>query len=235
MEAIKISIKENLLYINDKINEIAKNKGISSEDITLIGVTKTIDVDRINESISLGIANIGENKVQEIQEKYDKIKGDVKWHMIGHLQTNKVKYIIDKVELIHSLDRKSLADEIQKRASQNNIVAKVLVQVNVAEEESKFGLKLEEAISFIESIQNYKNIKIKGLMTMAPYEEDTEKVRFVFRELKKLFETIKEKINENVDMKYLSMGMTNDYDIALEEGANMIRVGTGVFGERIYK
>ena len=235
MEAIKISIKENLSYINEKINEIAKKKGISSKDITLIGVTKTIDVDRINEAISLGVTNIGENKVQEIQEKYDKVKGDVGWHMIGHLQTNKVKYIIDKVELIHSLDRKSLADEIQKRASQNNIVAKVLVQVNVAEEESKFGLKLEEAIPFIESIQNYKNIKIKGLMTMAPYEENTEKVRFVFRELKQLFETIKEKKYENVDMKHLSMGMTNDYDIALEEGANMIRVGTGVFGERIYK
>lgn len=155
--------------------------------------------------------------------------------MIGHLQSNKVKYIIDKVSLIHSLDRKSLAKEIQRRAEQNNIVANVLIQVNVAEEESKFGLKVEETLPFIESLRDYKNIKVKGLMTIAPYETDKEEVRPIFRKLKQLFEEIKEKEYENVEMKYLSMGMTNDYEIALEEGANVVRVGTGIFGERVYK
>lgn len=155
--------------------------------------------------------------------------------MIGHLQSNKVKYIIDKVSLIHSVDRKSLAKEIQKRAKESGIVAQVLIQVNVAEEETKFGLKVEQTIPFIESLMEYENIKIKGLMTMAPHEEDAEMTRPVFKKLKQLFEEIKEKNYKNTDMKYLSMGMTNDYKVALEEGANLIRVGTGIFGERIYK
>lgn len=154
--------------------------------------------------------------------------------MIGHLQSNKVKYIIDKVSLIHSLDRKSLAKEIQKRAKQKDIIAEVLVQVNVSEEETKFGLKVEETIPFIEFLEKYDNILVKGLMTMAPHEKDVEKTRPVFKELKQLFDEIKEKNLKNTDMKYLSMGMTNDYQIALEEGANLIRVGTGVFGKRIY-
>lgn len=154
--------------------------------------------------------------------------------MIGHLQSNKVKYIIDKVSLIHSLDRKSLAKEIQKRAKQKDIVAEVLVQVNVSEEETKFGLKVEETIPFIESLEKYENILVKGLMTMAPHEKDVEQTRPVFKKLKVLFDEIKEKNLENTDMKYLSMGMTNDYLVALEEGANLIRVGTGIFGERIY-
>lgn len=172
--------------------------------------------------------------MQEIERKYDDIEGDVRWHMIGHLQSNKVKYIIDKVSLIHSLDRKSLAKEIQKRAKQNDLVAEVLVQVNVSEEETKFGLKVEETLPFIESLEDYDHIKIMGLMTMAPHEEDNEKTRPVFKTLKDLSEKIKEKNYKNVDMKYLSMGMTNDYKVALEEGANLVRVGTGVFGERIY-
>ncbi|KNF08720.1 pyridoxal phosphate enzyme YggS family [Gottschalkia purinilytica] len=154
--------------------------------------------------------------------------------MIGHLQSNKVKYIIDKVGLIHSLDRMSLAKEIQKRASENDVIAEVLIQVNVAEEESKFGLKVKDVAPFIESILEFENIKIKGLMTIAPYSENPEDIRFVFKELKSLFEEIKERNYKNVDMKYLSMGMTNDYEIALEEGANMIRVGTGIFGKRVY-
>lgn len=154
--------------------------------------------------------------------------------MIGHLQSNKVKYIIDKVSLIHSLDRKSLAKEIQKRAKQKDIIAEVLVQVNVSEEETKFGLKVEETIPFIEFLEKYDNILVKGLMTMAPHEKDVEKTRPVFKELKELFDEIKEKNLKNTDMKYLSMGMTNDYQIALEEGANLIRVGTGIFGKRIY-
>lgn len=233
-EVIKISIKENLADINRKIEEIAGKRGISPEDITLVGVTKTVDEERVNEAIELGLTDIGENRVQEIERKYDNINENVNWHMIGHLQSNKVRFIIDKVKLIHSLDRKSLAQEIQKRAEQHDIIANVLIQVNVSEEETKFGLKVEETMPFIESILKYKNIKIKGLMTMAPHTDNSEEVRSVFRQLRELSERIKEKNYEGVDMKYLSMGMTNDYEIALEEGANIIRIGRKIFGDRIY-
>lgn len=154
--------------------------------------------------------------------------------MIGHLQSNKVKYIIDKVEMIHSLDRISLAKEIQKRAKEHDLTMKVLIQVNIAKEETKFGLNKEEVTSFIESIKELDRIKVKGLMTIAPYAENPEEIRFVFKGLRELFEEIKKESYENVDMQYLSMGMTNDYEIALEEGANIIRIGTGIFGKRTY-
>lgn len=231
---LEISIKENLEQVKARVNSTLSSKGKTIDDIVLIGVTKTLDIDKVNEAISLGITDIGENKVQEIQDKYERIEGNPRLHMIGHLQTNKVKYIIDKVDLIHSLDRESLAAEIQKRAEQSGIVAEVLIQVNVAEEESKFGLRVEEVASFAESLPNYPNIKVKGLMTIAPYEEDPEKTRYVFRKMKELYEEVKSKNHSNFDMEYLSMGMTNDYEIALEEGANMIRVGTGIFGKRNY-
>lgn len=203
--------------------------------MTLIAVTKTIDISRINEVISLGIKDIGENKVQEIESKYNDIEKEVNWHMIGHLQSNKVKHIIDKVQLVHSLDRISLAEEIQKRASNKGIIIEVLIQVNIAEEESKFGLKYEQVIPFIEKVKEYENIRIMGLMTVAPYVENSEEVRFVFRQLKELFDEVETKNYKNVVMKYLSMGMTNDYEVALEEGSNMIRLGTGIFGKRIYR
>jgi pyridoxal phosphate enzyme (YggS family) len=152
--------------------------------------------------------------------------------MIGHLQTNKVKYIIDKVILIHSLDRLSLAKELQKRASKLGITVNALIQVNVAEEDSKFGLKVDEVIPFIKEIEEFNNIRIKGLMTVAPYAEDPEDVRWVFRDLRKLSEDIAKMNFKNTEMKILSMGMTNDYKVAIEEGANMIRIGTGLFGKR---
>lgn len=199
-----------------------------------MAVTKTVDAERINEAISFGISNIGENKVQEILDKYEKITPKVKWHMIGHLQSNKVKYIIDKVHLIHSLDRISLAKEIQKRAEEHDIYVDALVQVNVAEEDSKFGLKKEEVIPFINDIKSFDRIRVKGLMTIAPYAENPEDVRFVFRDLKCLFEQIKQLSPANTDMKYLSMGMTNDFEVALEEGSNIIRIGTGIL-EKEYK
>ncbi|WP_352169734.1 YggS family pyridoxal phosphate-dependent enzyme [Proteiniborus sp. MB09-C3] len=221
--------------MKEKVNSIMAKKGLSFDDIIMVAVTKTVDVDRINEAIELGVTDIGENKVQEIQDKYQKINSNVKWHMIGHLQSNKVKYIIDKVCMIHSLDRMSLAEEIQKRAEEHNISVDVLIQVNIAEEDSKFGLKKEEVIPFIESIRDFSRIRVKGLMTIAPYVENPEEVRFVFRDLKNLFEKIKELNIPNIDMKYLSMGMTNDYEIALEEGANIVRIGTGIFGKRLYK
>ena len=152
--------------------------------------------------------------------------------MIGHLQTNKVKTIFDKITLVHSLDRPSLAKELNKRAKKNGIIIDTLIQVNIAEEESKFGLKIDEVIPFIEKILNYENLNVKGLMTIAPYVEDAEEARWVFRELRRLSEVIKEKDYTNVKMDILSMGMTNDYEVAIEEGSNMIRIGTGLFGQR---
>ncbi len=206
--------------------------GRTNSKVEIIAVTKTDDVERIKEAIDLGLKNFGENRVQELVKKYDIIGNRANFHMIGHLQTNKVKYIIDKVSLIHSLDRLSLAEEIQKRASKLGIIVNALIQVNVAEEDSKFGLKVEEVIPFIKEIEEFNNIRIRGLMTVAPYEEDPEGVRWVFRDLRRLSEDIAKLNLKNVEMKILSMGMTNDYKVAIEEGANMIRIGTGLFGKR---
>lgn len=152
--------------------------------------------------------------------------------MIGHLQSNKVKYIIDKVDLIHSLDRMSLAKEIEKRARKLNKTVNCLIQVNIADEKSKFGLKKDKVLDFIDKLKNFEHIKIKGLMTIAPYDENPENVRYVFKEMKCMFEEIKTLDYKNLEMEYLSMGMTNDFEIAIEEGSNMIRVGTGLFGKR---
>ncbi|HHV27160.1 MAG TPA: YggS family pyridoxal phosphate-dependent enzyme [Tissierellia bacterium] len=229
-----MNIKENLLKVQENIENALIRSGRKNENIDIIAVTKTVDVDIINESISLGINNIGENKVQEIQKKYDNINDDVNWHMIGHLQSNKVKYIIDKVNLIHSLDRLSLAKEINKRAKAKDIVKDVLIQVNISEEKSKFGLKKEEVVPFIEKILEMKNIRVKGLMTMAPHVENPEEIRYVFRDLRNLGYKIENRNYENIEMKYLSMGMSNDYEVAIEEGSNMVRLGTALFGKRIY-
>lgn len=211
-----------------------KKSGRTDNKVEIIAVTKTIEIEQINQAIELGLTNIGENRVQEMMEKHNIIGDKANYHMIGHLQTNKVRNIIDKVSLVHSLDRMSLAKELNKRAKMNDLVIDVLIQVNVAEEESKFGLKVEEVIPFLEEILKYENIKIKGLMTMAPHLDDSEDVRWVFRDLRKLSETIKDKNYNNVYMDILSMGMTNDYEIAIEEGSNMIRVGRGLFGKRNY-
>jgi hypothetical protein len=182
-----------------------------------------------------GVTSVGENKAQELSRKFDTIGNDLKWHLIGTLQTNKVKYIIDKVDMIHSLDRESLCEEIQRRAESINREIDCLVQVNISKEESKHGLNREDVVKFIENVsKKYKNIRIKGLMTMAPFSEDKEEVRKVFRSLKDLSCEI-DKLNiDNVSMKELSMGMSNDYDIAIEEGATIVRVGTKIFGERNY-
>ena len=189
-------------------------------------------MDTINEAIDFGITDIGENRVQELTKKIDLIGDRVNYHLIGHLQTNKVKYIIDKVKLIHSLDRISLAKELDKRAKQNDLIINTLVQVNVAEEDTKFGLEVSQVLPFIEQVLAYDNIRIRGLMTMAPYTDDEVLLRKVFRTMYELKEKILSQDYENLSMDYLSMGMTNDYKIALEEGSNMIRVGSGIFGER---
>ena len=228
-----MSISDNLLKVQENINNALIRAG-RKDDVTFIAVTKTVDVQRINEAIKAGAKNLGENKVQEVMDKFDKINDKVNWHMIGHLQTNKVKYIIDKVCLIHSLDRISLAEEIDKRAKGKNIIKDVLLEVNIGEEESKFGLKKEEVVPFVENVLNFENLRIKGLMTVAPFSEKPEDVRYVFRELKKLGENIESRHYENVEMKFYSMGMTNDYEIAIEEGSNMVRIGTAIFGKRVY-
>ena len=227
-------ISKNIDYIKSEI--INSCKKVNRENgINLIAVTKTVDIDAINEAIESGITDVGENKPQELARKYDVIGDKVRWHQIGSLQTNKVKYIIDKVYMIHSIDRLSLCEEIQKRAEKINKTINCLIQVNISEEESKQGISKDEAIDFIKTIsKKYKNIKVKGLMTMAPYTEDESIIRDTFKGLKDLSEEISRENIENVYMDELSMGMSNDFKIAVEEGSTLVRVGTYIFGEREY-
>ena len=227
-------IKDNINTISQDIRDICIRTGKDPDSITIIAVTKTIDPDRINCAIGCGIQNIGENKVQEIMAKYENIEENVNLHLIGHLQTNKVKYIIDKVVLIHSVDSISLAKEIGRRAEKAGIVKNVLVQVNVAQEETKYGIDYDEIDGFVQQLSQLTGIKVMGLMTIAPYYEDVELARPVFRRLKEKYDMLAKADIPNVEMKYLSMGMTNDYKLAIEEGSNMVRIGTGIFGARNY-
>ena len=188
----------------------------------------------LKEAYDAGARVFGENKVQEIVDKYDQMPSDVKWHMIGHLQRNKVKYIVDKVAMIHSVDSLRLAETIEKEAAKKAVIVPILIEVNVAQEESKFGLKPEEVLPLIEQIADFSHIRIKGLMTIAPYVDNAEENREIFRELKKLSVDIAAKNINNVNMSVLSMGMTGDYQVAVQEGATMVRVGTGIFGARNY-
>ncbi|WP_165920304.1 YggS family pyridoxal phosphate-dependent enzyme [Tissierella praeacuta] len=229
-----MSIQGNISIIQENIEKALNRAGREGEKVELIAVTKTVDVDRINGAIGTGISDIGENKVQELEKKYDIIGDKVNYHMIGHLQTNKVKNIIGKTKLVHSLDRISLAKELDKRSRSNDIVTDVLIQVNVAEEESKFGLEVDKVLYFIEEILDFKNIKIRGLMTIAPYTTDTMLLRNVFRTLFNLKENIINRNYNNLSMDYLSMGMTNDYELAIEEGSNIVRIGSAIFGKRNY-
>ncbi len=223
-----MSICENIARINEIKNKAAARSGRNPEDVTLIAVTKLHAPDEINEAIRCGITDIGENKVQEILDKYDKVD-KVRWHLIGHLQTNKVKYIIDKVDLIHSVDSLHLAKEIDKRAGNIGRIMDILVQVNPADEESKFGASTGETEELISAIrESCANIRIMGLMCIAPLMDDTELCRPYFAEVKSIFD-------RHDDFKYLSMGMSNDFDVAVEEGSNMIRVGTAIFGHRNYR
>jgi pyridoxal phosphate enzyme (YggS family) len=228
------NIQDNISIIKEEIAKVCRSIGRSPEEITLIAVSKTIGTDVINHAIECGITDLGENKVQEIMDKHEVVSKNVNWHLIGHLQTNKVKYIIDKVKLIHSVDSIKLADEINKRAEKSNLIKEVLVQINVAEEDTKFGIAIDEAADFIKSISEFDNLRVMGLMTIAPYDLDSENVRPVFRQLKVKFSELSQMNLPNVHMKYLSMGMSNDYKVAIEEGSNMIRVGTAIFGKRNY-
>ncbi len=229
-----MSIRDNIEYINRLKDEAAQKSGRTGEDVLLVAVTKLHDADEINEAIDCGITDIGENKVQEILNKYEKVK-PVRWHLIGHLQTNKVKYIIDKVAMIHSVDSLHLAKEIDKRAAQHGLTMDILIQVNSAEEESKFGISSEETEQMIRDIlENCPNVRIRGLMCIAPYEEDPENAAVYFREVKELYDRYSGIRHPNLDFKYLSMGMSNDFQVAIEEGSNLIRVGTAIFGQRDY-
>jgi len=227
-------LKSNLDTIYTNIEAACKKSGRNPEEVKVIAVTKTVESDVINEAISTGVNAIGENRVQEITRKFDDIENVIEWHLIGHLQRNKVKYIIDKVDLIHSVDSVRLAKEINNQAKNLNKVMPILVQINVAKEESKFGIEKTDVHDFMDQIREFEHLKVKGLMTIAPFYDDPEDVRIYFRELKGIFDQLKDQNEANVDMQYLSMGMTNDYEVAIEEGANMVRIGTGIFGRRNY-
>ena len=224
----------NYRYIKQQVIETAEKCGRNPDDITLIAVSKTKPLTDIEELIQIGVSDFGENKVQELCDKYENVSKPVRFHLIGHLQTNKVKYVVDKTTLIHSVDSIKLAKEIQKEAAKKQIIAPVLIEVNVAEEESKFGLHVDEVIPFLIEIASFPNIHVEGLMTIAPFVENPEENRCYFRTLKQLSLDIISKNIDNIDMNVLSMGMTNDYKVAIEEGATMVRVGTAIFGARNY-
>lgn len=227
-------LKENLQDTQRRILEACKRSGRRREEVTLVAVSKTKPIEMLREAYDLGIRVFGENKVQEITAKYEQLPTDIKWQMIGHLQRNKVKYIVDKVSMIHSVDSLRLAETISQEAGKKQVVVPVLLEVNVAEEESKFGISVRETPSLAEQISVLPNIQIQGLMTIAPYVENPEENRQIFRTLKKLSIDIAGKNINNVTMNVLSMGMTGDYEVAIEEGATMVRVGTGIFGARDY-
>lgn len=226
------SISDNLKRIKENIEIAAERSGRSPSEITLIGVTKTIGIDRIAELLALGVGDLGENRVQELLAKYELLEETPRWHMIGHLQTNKVKFIVDKVKLIHSVDSIRLANEIDKQAKAKNMVSDILIEVNAGEEVTKFGARINDVYELIEKMMFLENITIKGLMTVAPYVENPEKNRIIFEKMVDLFVDIRNRFDDNKDMVFLSMGMTNDYQVAIEQGANMVRIGTGIFGGR---
>lgn len=228
------SIRENILKVEEKVAAAAERSGRKREDVLLLAVSKTKPVEVIREAVDCGLTSLGENKVQEIMEKYEPMGPGVHWHLIGHLQTNKVKYIIDKVDMIHSVDSLRLAEEIDKRGAAKDIVIPVLIEVNMADEESKFGVKPEEVENLLRQLSQLEHISVKGLMTVAPFVEEPEENRVYFRKMRELLVDMNAKKIDNITMDQLSMGMTGDYEVAIEEGATIVRVGTGIFGERFY-
>ena len=227
-------LKDNLKQVEDNIAKACARAGRDRSEVTLIAVSKTKPVEMLQEIYDEGVRTFGENKVQEICEKYEQLPSDIEWHMIGHLQRNKVKQVIDKAALIHSVDSYRLAQEISVQAQKKNICMPILVEVNIAQEESKFGISADDTVQLVEEIAALPNLEIKGLMTIAPFVTDPEENRTYFRQIKQLSVDIKSKNIDNVSMDVLSMGMTGDYEVAIEEGATMVRVGTGIFGARNY-
>lgn len=227
-------IQAQLEEVRKQITEAATKVNRDPKEITLIAVSKTYPINAIEVAMTAGCKDFGENHVQELCEKIEVIEQEVNWHLIGHLQTNKVKYIIGKTALIHSLDRLRLAEEIERQSAKAGVITKVLLEVNVANEPSKHGFKMEEVMDAIQVIHQMKHIKVEGLMTVAPFVENPEENRAIFRELYDLSVDIQNQKFDNISTNILSMGMSNDYKIAIEEGATMIRVGTAIFGDRDY-
>lgn len=227
-------IKDNVAEVEANIQKACERAGRSRDEVTLIAVSKTKPVSDIYEVMETGIKDYGENKVQELCDKIETISEPLNWHMIGHLQRNKVKYIVDKVRMIHSVDSLRLAQQISSEAVKKGVDVDILIEVNVAEEASKFGLSTEAVIQLAEDISKLPAVHIQGLMTVAPFTENPEDNRPYFRNLRQLAVDIARKNIDNVTMNELSMGMTGDYEVAIEEGATMVRVGTGIFGTRIY-
>ncbi len=225
-------IKENLNAVRENIKLAAKEAGRDPGDVTLIAVSKTKPVSMIEEAYACGCLDFGENRVQELCEKYEVLPKDIRWHLIGHLQRNKVKYVVDKAYLIHSVDSLKLAQEIQKEAEKKQVDVNILIEVNMADEESKFGVSAKEAEDLVREAAKLPNIHIQGLMTIAPIVEKPEDNAVHFANLKQLSVDIKRKNIDNVNMNVLSMGMTGDYGQAVKDGATYVRVGTGIFGER---
>lgn len=227
-------LKENLANVEANICTACEKVKRGRSEVTLIAVSKTKPVEMLQEVYECGIRDFGENKAQEICDKYDKLPSDIRWHMIGHLQRNKVKHIIDKVYMIHSLDSYRLAEEINIQAKKHNLVMPVLIQVNIAKEDTKFGVSSQDAVLLAEEVCHLNNIQVRGLMTVAPFVDNPEDNRQYFQQLKQLAVDIDAKNMDNISMEILSMGMTGDYLTAIEEGATLVRVGTGIFGERYY-
>lgn len=227
-------LKENLEAVERRVAAACERAGRKREDVTLIAVSKTKPVEMLREVMDCGVVDFGENKVQEMCSKIEAIEEPLHWHLIGHLQRNKVKYIVDKAYMIHSVDSLRLAEEIQKEAVKHGVVCQVLIEINIGGEETKDGIPKEEALSLIRAISTLANVKIKGLMTIAPPVERPEDARGYFKDMKALFEKIKAENIPGVEMKELSMGMTGDFEVAIEEGATMVRVGTAIFGARQY-
>ena len=227
-------LQDNLQEIEKRVQAACDRAGRSRDEVTLIAVSKTKPITDLTEIYNAGVRDFGENKVQELTDKIEKMPKDIKWHMIGHLQRNKVKYIVDKVELIHSVDSFRLAEEINIQAKKKGIVVPILVEVNIAEEESKFGVSKEDAMELVKQIATLDGLTVKGLMSIAPYVVDSEENRPYFHKIKDLSVDISNENIDNVSMDILSMGMSGDFEVAIEEGATMVHVGTGIFGERNY-
>ncbi len=228
-------LKKNLDSIKFRIDKAAQKVGKSIDDIILVGVSKTQPIEKIERVYEYGLRCFGENKVQEAIEKMDKLAPlDIKWHFIGHLQTNKINKVLGKFELIHSVDSLHLAEELNKKSLKRELVTNILIEVNTSGEESKFGFEPETLIDVFADFEKFKNLKILGLMTVALYSDNESEVRKCFITLRELFENLKKYNSDNIEMKYLSMGMSHDFEIAIEEGANIVRIGTAIFGERVY-
>ena len=226
---------DNLKDVEERIQAACDRSGRKREDVLLVAVSKTKPVEMIEEVMTAGIVDFGENKPQELRDKYEVLPQNLRFHMIGHLQTNKIKYVIDRVVLIHSIDSIHLAEAVNAEAKKHNRIMPVLVEVNVAQEESKSGFLAEKTENAIREIAKLSNIRVEGLMTIAPFVENAEENRQYFVKLRKFSVDIAAKNIDNVTMHHLSMGMTGDYEVAIEEGATMVRVGTGIFGERNYQ